>query len=65
MNEEQRLRAIESAQKAVAHLLTRMNNSEPLRREIGFGTESYELLTSAAAELFCEPIEKVREFYKG
>jgi hypothetical protein len=55
----------EAAQKAVAHLLKQMNANESLRREIGFGTQSYELLTDAAAKLFDEPVENVRSHYKG
>lgn len=65
MTEEQKDKAILESQKAVAHVLQRMNGSEPLRREIGFGTESYELLTTAAAALFEEPVEKVREQFRG
>jgi hypothetical protein len=65
MTDEQKDRAIEDSQKAVAHLLQRMNASDALRREIGFGTQSYELLTSAAASLFIEPIEHVLKHFKG
>lgn len=56
---------IVAAQKAVSHLLQRMNEDEQTRYQIGFGTQSYVLLTEAAAALFDEPIEKVREHYKG
>lgn len=54
-----------AAQKAIAHVLQRMSVSEPLRHEIGFGTQSYVLLTEAAAALFDEPLEQVREHFKG
>lgn len=56
---------IVAAQKAVGHVLQRMNEDEQTRYQIGFGTQSYVLLTEAAAALFDEPIEKVREHYKG
>jgi hypothetical protein len=56
---------IDAAKKAIAHLLKRMNASEPLRHEIGFGSQSYVLLTEAAAALFDEPIERIQEHFKG
>ena len=65
MTDQQKDEAILESQKAVAHVLQRMNESEPLRHEIGFGTQSYELLTRAAAALFGEPIEQVRSHFKG
>lgn len=56
---------IEAAQKAVSHVLKRMNADAELRYRIGSGTESYELLTKAAATLFDEPLETVQKFYTG
>lgn len=65
MTDEQKSDAMTKSQKAISHLLNRMKAHEPLRREIGFGTQSYELLTEAAAALFEEPIEQVKAHFKG
>lgn len=56
---------IDAAQRAVKHVLERIKEDPPTRYQIGFGTQSYELLTKAASVLFETPIEKVREFYPG
>lgn len=65
MSESTDTAKIEAAQKALAHILKQMNTNPALRHEIGFGTQSYELLTEAAATLFDEPIGIVRAHYKG
>jgi hypothetical protein len=56
---------IEKEQRAVAHVLNRIREDEGTRRQIGFGTQSFELLTEAAAALFDEPVEGVREHFGG
>lgn len=56
---------LDAAQRAVKHLLERIKEDQATRYQIGFGTQSYELLTRAASVLFDTPVEKVREFYPG
>lgn len=56
---------IELSKKAVSHVLNRIRDDEATRYQIGFGTQSFVLLTEAAAALFDEPVEKVREHFMG
>lgn len=53
----------EKAKRAVVHILKRIKTNEKVRYHLGFGTESFELLTEAAAGLFNEPVEKLAEHY--
>lgn len=55
---------IEKAQRAVSYLLNRIRNDEAVRYHF-VGTQSFDLLTEAAAALFGEPVEKVREHFGG
>jgi hypothetical protein len=54
---------IELAKKAISHVLRRIRDDKATRYQIGFGTQSFALLTEAAAALFDEPVDKVREMF--
>jgi hypothetical protein len=54
---------IEKSKKAISHVLNRLREDDALRYQLGFGTQSFELLTEAAAALFDEPVEQVRAHF--
>ncbi len=54
----------DQARKAIGHVLRRIKDSPDLGYHLGLGTESFALLTEAAATLYNEPVEKVREHFR-
>lgn len=58
-------KAQEKAKRAIVYLLKRIRSEAHVADAIGYGTESFDLLTEAAAEMCGEPVEKVRDFYAG
>jgi len=60
MNEEQ----FEEVKKAVIHTLKQIRNKPEVGYYLGELTETFDLLTEAAAILFGEPVEKVRDYYR-
>lgn len=55
---------LEQAKKAIVHTLEQIRNKPEVGYYLGELTETFGLLTEAAAILFGEPVEKVREFYR-
>ena len=53
---------IEKAKAALIHVIERIRADDSLRYVMGYGTESFELVTDAAASLCNEPVEKVRAY---
>lgn len=51
---------LDKASKAVMHLIRRIRKDEKMRYYLGFGTESFELLTEAAAEITGKSVEEVK-----
>lgn len=62
---EPRDEQIEKAKTAVIHLIDRIRRDEHVRYHLGYGTESFELLTAAAASLCNEPLARVRCYASG
>ncbi|MGO7686229.1 hypothetical protein ACC696_16415 [Rhizobium ruizarguesonis] len=54
---------LEKAAKAIAHLLNRSRENEKLYYQIGFGTESFRLLTEAHAAITGEDVKAVEKRY--
>jgi hypothetical protein len=52
-----------SADKAVAHVINRMRDDERLADRLGYGTESFDLLTKAYAEAKGLDIEEFRHAF--
>lgn len=48
---------------AIRHTLTQIRENPILAYHCGFGTQTFHLLTEAAADLFDEPASKVREMF--
>ena len=59
------LSAEKQAAKAIEHVLTRIRDDNKCAESMGFGTESFALLTEAAATLFGKPVREVREYFMG
>lgn len=55
------LPAEEQAQKAILHVLRQIKENPKIGYHMGMGTQSFSLLTEAAATLFCQPVKEVRE----
>lgn len=55
----------QQAAQAIKHVLTRIREEEPVAYHLGYGTQSFALLTEAFASLTGEPIEKVRAWTLG
>ncbi|HRQ87329.1 MAG TPA: hypothetical protein PLA50_00920 [Bacteroidia bacterium] len=53
--------AEEQCKRAIRHVLEQIRDNERVGYLLGFGTQSFALLTEAAATLFDEPLEEVRE----
>ncbi len=53
------------AKAAIVHVLRRMRVDDQLRFHLGYGTEAFDLLTKAAAELTDEPLSEVENFALG
>ncbi len=49
------------AKKAMAHILQQVRDNPKFWDVMGLGTQSYALLTEAAATMFGEPVETVRK----
>lgn len=56
---------LDLANRAIVHVLRRIRSEETVRYHLGFGTQSFALLTEAAAAIAEEPVEQVREFFAG
>lgn len=54
----------EQAKRAILHVLTQIRNDKKASDVFGIGSQSFALLTEAAASLFNEPVKKVREHYQ-
>ena len=57
--------AEEQAKQAIRHVLNRIRNEYNVADIIGYGTQTFDLLTEAAATLHNEPVERVRKYYAG
>lgn len=55
--------ANEQAKRAIVHVLTRIRDDKEASDVFGMGSQSFMLLTEAAATLLNEPIEAVRRQY--
>jgi hypothetical protein len=55
----------EQAKQAIVHVLKRIRSEAHIADAMGYGTQSFQLLTEAAASLFSEPVKKVRCYYAG
>lgn len=53
----------ETAKKAVTHVLRQIRNHPHVGWYLGFGTQSFELLTAAAAAAHGEPLEQVQAHF--
>ena len=62
MSEQEKL---DKAKEAIAHIINRMHTEPDLRYHLGFGSKSFELLTTTASILLDEPLEKVENFALG
>lgn len=51
----------EQARKAILHVLNQIHHNPDIGWYLGIGTQSFALLTEAAATLFGEPLQQVRE----
>ena len=51
------------AKEAIHHVLFRIKNDPDIGWHMGYGSQSFNLLTEAAAELFDRPLDEVREFF--
>lgn len=54
----------EQAKKAILHLLRRINDDPYIGWYLGFGTQSFSLLTEAYSTLTNQPVEQVREEFE-
>jgi hypothetical protein len=57
------LNPTEQAKKAIQHILIRIRDDSNIGWYMGLGTAAFTMLTEAAASLYGEPIEKVREAF--
>lgn len=55
--------AEDQARKAITHVLNQIRDNPDVGWYLGFGTQSFSLLTEAAASLWGEPLENVRESF--
>lgn len=55
--------AEEQSKRAIVHVLNLIRSDSRFSDVAGFGTQSFALLTEAAATLSGEPVQKVREYY--
>ena len=55
--------AEEQSKRAIIHVLNQIRNNKKAADVFGLGSQSFALLTEAAATLFNEPVKKVREHY--
>jgi hypothetical protein len=51
------------AKEAIHHVLYRIKNDPNVGWYLGWGTQSFQLLTEAASELFERPLDEVQEFF--
>ena len=56
---------IKKAQQAISHVLNRIRDSQTAAEVFGFGTQSFALLTDAAAALYDKPVEPLRDYFSG
>lgn len=54
---------IEKSRKAILHVLEQIRTNPEVRYHLGFATQSFTLLTEAAAGFLGEPVEKVQAHY--
>jgi hypothetical protein len=50
------------AAKAIRHVLLQIRTNEDVRYHLGYGTESFSLLTQAAGKIDNQPLEKVQRW---
>lgn len=62
-NEITRAEVISKCARAIVHILEQIRARPEVRYQLGFGTQTFVLLTEAAALLFNEPVDKIREHY--
>lgn len=58
-------RQLEKARVAVMHVLQLIRTNKAVRYQLGFGTQSFHLLTEAAATFLDEPLEQIQSHYLG
>lgn len=51
----------DQAKKAIRHVLEQIQDNENIAHQMGLGSQSFALLTEAAATLFNRPLQDVRE----
>jgi len=56
---------IEKSKRAVWYLIERIRWDDGLRYRCGYGTEVFERVTEAAASLYEQPVDKVRNYALG
>lgn len=56
--------AEEQAKRAILHVLQQIRENKKAADVFGLGSQSFALLTEAAATMFNEPVEKVRAHYQ-
>ena len=54
----------QQAKKAIAHVLQQIRDNPDVGWYLGLGTQSFSLLTEAAATLFAQPLDEVREQFQ-
>jgi hypothetical protein len=55
---------IAAAKAAIHHVLNQVRDHPAIGYYMGHGTQSFELLTKAAAALWNEPLDKVRDIFE-
>lgn len=55
----------DQAKKAISHVLDRILDDKDIANRMGLGSQSFALLTEAAATLFDMPLKEVRQIYSG
>jgi hypothetical protein len=55
---------LDQAKQAILHTLAQIRANPALGWYAGEGTQTFALLTKAAATLYLEPVERVRDFYR-
>jgi len=59
------LNAEEKAKKAISHVLKQIRTNPAAAHAMGLGSQSFSLLTEAAAALYDEPLDKLRRHFSS
>jgi len=54
---------LDAAKKAIQHVLGRIRDDATIGWYMGYGTESFDLLTKASSGIWNEPLKKVQEMF--